>query len=383
MKARLAVSAVVVGGLLAVVACGGGSGGTDGGSGGGAGGATGGGGGGGAGGGAGGGTGGGAGGGTGGGVGGGAGGGTGGGAGGGGGSVCTATPRDAGTSTAGACTTVLDGGYTSLYDGGWSEQLSDINAWDSDHMWVVGQGGRVLKWDGAQWLPDDAGVSSNLNAVWAIAPDDVWAVGAQGSALHFDGTSWTASTALTNVDLGDVSASASNNVIAVGSTFAFHYDGCSWSPMAATPIPTTSLNGVYVADATHAWVVGANGKIFRWDGSAWTSEQGCSTSTLRAVHGTGPTDVWAVGNATVCHYDGANWSPLGTLSSATWFDVYARNGEAFVSGTNASYAVTTRYSGTSFAGYVGPTSSLAAVTGVTAPCSVFWTGPGAGLYRAP
>jgi hypothetical protein len=33
-------------------------------------------------------------------------------------------------------------------------------------------------------------MTTTLTSVWSIAPDDVWMVGEAGTLLHFDGSSW-------------------------------------------------------------------------------------------------------------------------------------------------------------------------------------------------
>jgi hypothetical protein len=91
-------------------------------------------------------------------------------------------------------------------------------------------------------------------------------------------------------------------------------------------VPDTLL-GVTALAATEAWAVGGSGDptapadvlIERWDGSAWTAEEGPSpgsqTNELLDVDASGPGDVWAVGRTAsgfgdrplALHYDGIQW----------------------------------------------------------------------------
>ncbi len=87
------------------------------------------------------------------------------------------------------------------------------------------------------------------------------------------------------------------------------------------------LSGVTALSAAEAWAVGGSGDpvatvevLFeRWDGTAWTAEEGPSPGSqaneLRAVDAVGPNDVWAAGRTAsgfgdrplVLHFDGTEW----------------------------------------------------------------------------
>jgi hypothetical protein len=104
----------------------------------------------------------------------------------------------------------------------------------------------------------------------------------------------------------------------------------SWDLVqAADPGETSNaLDGIAVLSAGEAWAVGASGEVTspnvvlleRWDGEAWTAEEGPSpgseTNELLDVDASEPNDVWAVGRTAsgfgdrplVLHYDGSTWT---------------------------------------------------------------------------
>jgi hypothetical protein len=110
-----------------------------------------------------------------------------------------------------------------------------------------------------------------------------------------------------------------------------------------------TLHGVTVLAAGEGWAVGASGQIDvprdvlleRWDGIAWTAEQGPSPGSeaneLLAVDASEPNDVWAVGRTAsglgdrplIVHYDGSAWTqvdlPLEVTGIATGVAAVARN----------------------------------------------------------
>src|SRR5262249_4379700 len=56
----------------------------------------------------------------------------------------------------------------------------------------------------------------------------------------------------------------------------------------------------------------------RWDGSAWTIVPSGTSNTLFGVWGSGPSDVWAVGQFdTALHWDGSAWTNIPTGMVAT------------------------------------------------------------------
>jgi len=73
--------------------------------------------------------------------------------------------------------------------------VSQVNfraAWgDGEELWVAGERGTILHFDGSEWHPQVTGTSSTLNAIFGLAPNDIWAVGDDGTALHFDGNAWS------------------------------------------------------------------------------------------------------------------------------------------------------------------------------------------------
>jgi hypothetical protein len=144
--------------------------------------------------------------------------------------------------------------------------------------------------------------------------------------------------------------------------------GTSWQ-VDSSPNPAGStasqLNGVFAASHTEAWAVGqtrvaVSGDGFEtlieeWNGSTWSVVPGApasaSASSLNGVAGTGPSDIWAVGqNASTSfieHWNGQSWShvaspasepadgQLNTVSADSPADAWAAG-----SATNANSVVT-------------------------------------------
>ena len=227
-------------------------------------------------------------------------------------------------------------------------RLADVASLGPGDAWAVGrretvsgQATRALieRWDGRSWSVaphPDAGAGSTLAAVDAAAPDDVWAVGTRSPeagnwtdsvplARHYDGSGWTdvptpeIPPELRPARLAAVSATGDGRAWAVGVTkddqdgggqaLVWHYDGTTWRELPDPGLGSVHLDGVYASSADDVWII-ANRKqatapdLLHWDGAVWTTAEWPAPKQYlldyRAydIDGTGPHDVWAVGDVT-------------------------------------------------------------------------------------
>jgi hypothetical protein len=148
-----------------------------------------------------------------------------------------------------------------------------------------------------------------------------------------------------------------------------HFDGTSWS-IVPTGV-THSLYGIWAASPTAIWAVGgqgapetAQGIILFSDGGDFTVVDDDFPGTLRAIHGTGPNDIWAVGQRVRLHHDGTAWTVDPAAPDFNVASVWAgATDSAFVVGENGR---TQRFDGTAWLDVptgLGPVG-LSAVGGV-------------------
>ena len=169
---------------------------------------------------------------------------------------------------------------------------------------------------GANWcvISPAAPTTANLSAVWGSSDRDVWMVGDAGTALHWDGLGFTVSATGTSVDLRGVWGSGASDVWVVGravgtsdSPSILHWDGAAW-----TAVPGTEgleLNCVWGAGASDVWAGGDAGALVHWNGAAWSAVPSGTPKFLGAIWGASASDVTAVGGASaIQHWDGTSWS---------------------------------------------------------------------------
>ena len=188
-------------------------------------------------------------------------------------------------------------GYGLIYktqDGGrrWARQgsaatipaapLYGVYASDSRNVWVTGGNidgyGLILRTSdgGATWVRQGSTQqvpNVEMHRVFAIDPQTAWASGDQGVMLY----------------TGD--------------------GGQTWTRKGQSTLPAIHLEGIYASDATHAWVVGTDepngltGMIFYTSdgGQTWVKQFETLGNWLISMHGSGGSQVWAVGHNTIVH----------------------------------------------------------------------------------
>ena len=158
-------------------------------------------------------------------------------------------------------------------------------------------------------------VTDDLHGVFAVSPNDVWVVGDAGTVLHYDGC-WRAEPKATDVNLTSVWASADGTVWAGGAAATtLRRSGGTWSVF-TTP-GTLAVRGIF-ATASIVWAAAEEGAVYRWDGAAWQLAHLTSTPGMyKGVWGAAPDDVWVVGDgkepdgdyaAIHVHWDGTAWT---------------------------------------------------------------------------
>ena len=215
--------------------------------------------------------------------------------------------------------------------------LSGVSGTSPSDVWAVGVHGTILHFDGTEWTRALVDTTERLYDVWAAAPDDAWAVGKEGLALHWDGASWTPVATGGNWELTAVWGSGPADVWAAANTKyaelqAFlHWDGAAWS---STPwVHFAGVDAMWGSAANDIYAIGSHIPVMHHDGASWSFLDHIAGFTAD-VWGTGPDDVWVVGegqhNGYAAHYDGASWAsttipglPLTTVWGSETGDVWA------------------------------------------------------------
>jgi hypothetical protein len=152
---------------------------------------------------------------------------------------------------------------------------------------------------------------------------EVWVVGSLGAKLHFDGSAWT-----------DVRLASGNALFAVwssgpGAAWAVSYEGVlreqhGWKALPRSPTTCGAIGGTGPADV---WFVGDDGLVLHWNGAALATVKVPATESLHAVWAGGSGDVWIAGDrGCLLHHDGRTWTcpslPPETAGERTFHAVW-------------------------------------------------------------
>ncbi len=219
--------------------------------------------------------------------------------------------------------------------------LNAVSAGSAAEAWAVGSlccsgrhfglGTLTEHWNGTAWSvvpsPDSIFNDDVLAGVADISPTDAWAVGEFNQTsfrtrhpllVHWNGSSWStvAAPSGSTGELLAVSASGSSDVWAVGDdqhghATTMHFNGTSWSLVTLPQtVQSAALRGIMAFSPTNVWAVGAQAGgatgpasrtlALHWDGSVWSVVPSPSpdpnANTLAAVGGASPGNLWAVGS---------------------------------------------------------------------------------------
>lgn len=207
-----------------------------------------------------------------------------------------------GASTSLLLTAVGNVGIVDNYDsttGSWTlEDLGTANLLSVDgpgiaNLYAVGWGGIYTNASGA-WEYVDAATGRRLNDVYWDGTVGM-AVGEEGDyAVYVEGT-WVDNAIDARKTLYAVSASSAENIWAVGAEGAMYkWDGSQWKAQEA---PTDgSIWDICVISDTEIYIVGNNGAAYVYNGTEWSSLPTGVTNNLYGVDSAGDGNVWAIGN---------------------------------------------------------------------------------------
>jgi hypothetical protein len=186
-----------------------------------------------------------------------------------------------------------------------------MNVWASGpgDVWVVGgspEAGEVRHFDGTRWQTRDTDVAVPLlNWTFGFSDRDVFVVGNRGTILHWDGTRFAVEDSGTHEDLWGVWGSAPDDLWAVGGSgfpgataTLLHRDATGWSPVALPELSrphVRALFKVWGTGASDVWVVGQRGTLLHFDGTRWEERPSGVGDDLIAVWGAAPDRVAFVG----------------------------------------------------------------------------------------
>ena len=229
-------------------------------------------------------------------------------------------------------------------------QLNGVSAVSASNIFVVGDVGSAIRFDGSEWVDVSTEFAVSLNDVWGIDRDNVVAVGDQGFFARLNGAEWELSELGTPHSLVRVSGDDTTLYVLgfrpVNETESYfllrNTEDAGWVVLGedfATPDGLWATgNTAYVVannsvvryrgsevetiydsfDVYSIWGIAEDrvyagcrdGLLVRYNGAIWDSLDTGATAALWAVWADAEDNVYAGGHDVLVHYDGSTWSQI-------------------------------------------------------------------------
>lgn len=220
--------------------------------------------------------------------------------------------------------------WSDLGPDGFSEALVGLWGTSTGELFAVARDNYLLHYDGTAWDVREAPVAGDtqLYDVWGTSPENVFAAGWGGHVFHFDGSDWTKLPDAPMAVVRGIWGASVDDVFAVGTSAIAHYDGSTWTTMDA-PLPERGLSGVWGTASDNVYAVGSDGWMLRYDGADWTRVDVGTEHHLYDVWGSAADDLYVVGSSAgtgifktgvAFHYDGSSWAKTDApvVLSSVW-----------------------------------------------------------------
>lgn len=274
------------------------------------------------------------------------------------------------------------------YDGdAWSEvslpqsavYLTEVWGTGRDNVWVFygGYGASsmpngMVHFDGVDWEVVDSPTNMKLLAAWGASANDIFAVGDGAKMVRYDGTKWASLSGGWPSESAVIWGFDDDNIFLSDPKSIYYYSAGEITEFTEVcgQLRTWDLWGTSLSFLVSA---GLEGKIYMYNGSAWTRASIAATSNFTAVAGVANDAVWAVGLDGMCFfYNGAEWIQLFEQAGMSFWDVWpASKTSAFVVGNEGTIV---RFDGSVPTFFkTGITKDLHAVWG-TSPSNAFAAG---------
>lgn len=214
--------------------------------------------------------------------------------------------------------------------------FTSVHFVDKNNGWAVGDWGRIVKYDGTEWIEQNSNTYGYLNSVFFLNKNNGWAVGRNVSGknsplLRFKDNKWIPLESNTRFDLGSVFFTDSLNGFMVGGSvdttnynLFLQYHENKWIKYKwFSPYGIYSL---YFTDSNHGWAVGGGDQfiinqanvrfihhylILKYNGKIWdVQDSGIGYSHLWSVCLPDTNHGWAVGDSgTILKFNGKHWFP--------------------------------------------------------------------------
>lgn len=140
---------------------------------------------------------------------------------------------------------------------------------DSGHAWAVGDFGKILFWDGHNWMRQDSKTNEKLQSVCFTDAYHGWAVGSNGCILRFANNEWIDQSINTNVNLSCIVISGDGDGWICGDTI-LRLQNNEWTVFPGQE--TLQFSEMSFTSTNDGWAVNKDQDLYHFNGISWSEE---------------------------------------------------------------------------------------------------------------
>lgn len=222
-----------------------------------------------------------------------------------------------------------------------------VGIWGSSgtDVFVIGQGGAILHYDGIELTAMASGTEKGLHGIWGSSGSDVFVAGSNGVILGYNGTQWSSMTSGIESNLYEIWGSSETDVYAVGGDMEFdeslevsiqgwilHFDGLEWGVFKS--LTNIVPYGIWGSSGSDIYIVGIGvdeqdfyHEIMHYNGTEWSTVYHTEDIFLSGIWGSSATDIFVSGSkGTILHYNGYEWSAMESGTDKDLGSIWGRSG---------------------------------------------------------
>jgi len=142
------------------------------------------------------------------------------------------------------------------------------------------------------------------------------------------------------------------------------------------------IQDLWGSSAADVWAAGENGfsyqhgRIWHFDGAAWSEVSQSSSEPLTALWGTAHDDIWAFGGHTFLHYKNKTWSEDFSIGLPSMREAWGISGQVWAVGEDSlgKTAVMMHYNGAAWSPVALPTANKLYGIWGTSACDIWVVG---------
>ncbi|NQT63603.1 MAG: carboxypeptidase regulatory-like domain-containing protein [Candidatus Marinimicrobia bacterium] len=199
-----------------------------------------------------------------------------------------------------------------------SVDLYGVSALNDNFAYVVGDSGKIYKWDGSSLSEQDSPTTERLGGVGVVATNDIWISG-EGGVWHNTSGFWVQEAGYPTSVCYDMDFVSSDSIWVAGNSEIYFFNGTSWTTLS---MGSDRINDINMNNSTSGWAITNDAESYHYNGVSWSllsDEQGTGYS----IWGSTSSNIWIGGDGLFGYWEIAHWD--GSVWDYSYFETFDFN----------------------------------------------------------